>query len=415
LSALKQSATDISTRAALRVSQVTTSDAAAVRTSPNTTTVQAGDYSVVVDQLAESKRMKSTALSANYTTSKEIRLTLAIPGFPRPDPDPSPEIVVSTGKTPAQIVTAINDWIKTNASNSQVQASLLNTGAGAPLTIVVQGKSGIANEFMLTSSDPAELNFEQLTPPRNSVFYVNGLRIERSSNTVDDVIGGVTLDLRSATTNPVTISTRPDSASVVANIQNFVATYNTISDFIRKATGPKINGDAIAGSLQNDPSAKSLASRLRAALMAEYTEKPTSVNRLSALGITFNRDGVLTFDDTSKFITVFESTPDDVINLLSNNAPSPYLSSGGKSGVAGDIAVLTHQMTLSSRGPLTLMTKGHEDMLVRIDKQQSALDRYVERIKENYERQFAALNSALAAFKSTSSQLEQSLNLSRKD
>jgi flagellar capping protein FliD len=54
-------------------------------------------------------------------------------------------------------------------------------------------------------------------------------------------------------------------------------------------------------------------------------------------------------------------------------------------------------------------------MLVRIDKKQSALDRYVERIKENYERQFAALNSALAAFKSTSSQLEQSLNLSRKD
>jgi flagellar capping protein FliD len=46
-----------------------------------------------------------------------------------------------------------------------------------------------------------------------------------------------------------------------------------------------------------------------------------------------------------------------------------------------------------------------------VDRKQTALDRYVERITGNYERQFAALNSALAAFKSTSSQLEKSLNL----
>jgi flagellar capping protein FliD len=48
-----------------------------------------------------------------------------------------------------------------------------------------------------------------------------------------------------------------------------------------------------------------------------------------------------------------------------------------------------------------------------VTKKQADLDRYVERITANYENQFTALNSALAAFKSTSAQLEKSLNPSK--
>ena len=412
LVSLQQAATNIASTSKLRASQVTTSDATVVRASQlSTTTAQAGDHSLVVSALAAPGRQKSTALAANYTTSKEIRLTLGIPEFPRPNPDPSPDIVVSAGQSPAQTVTAINDWIKTNAATSGVQASVLNTGEASPLTIVVQGKSGVANAITLASNAPEELNFTQLTAPANSVFHINGLRVERSSNTVTDAIEGLSINLRSVSTNPVTISTTPDPSTVVENMQTFVATYNTVSDFIRKATGPKINGDPIAGSLQNDSSARSLASRLRAAVMAEYTEKPSTVTRLSTLGITFNRDGALTFDDTSKFVTAFQEKPEDIVNLLSNNAPSPYVTSGLKSGIAGDIAVLSYQAASTSRGALPAMTKGYEDMLVRVGKKQSILDRYVTQITENYEKQFTALNTALSAFKSTSAQLEKSLNL----
>ncbi len=57
------------------------------------------------------------------------------------------------------------------------------------------------------------------------------------------------------------------------------------------------------------------------------------------------------------------------------------------------------------------MTKGYADMLERVEKKQSILDRYITQITENYEKQFTALNTALSAFKSTSAQLEKSLNL----
>jgi flagellar hook-associated protein 2 len=410
LSSLQQAATDIASSSKLRASQVSSSDATAIRASQLPTTIaKTGDYSLEVIGLAAPQRVKSTAMAADYTTPQEIRLTLGIPGV---TVDPASEdIVVGVGKSPSQIVTVINDWIKDNAAGSGVQASLLNTGTTPPLTIVVQGRSGIANAITLDSDTSTEVGFSELTPAANAVFKVNGLQIERSSNIVTDAIEGLSLDLRSITADPVTISTKPDPTAVMENVRTFVATYNVISDFLRKATGPKIKGDPVAGSLQNDSSARSIASRLRAAVMAEYTEKPSAVTRLSALGITFDRNGTLTFDDESRFTAAFNEMPEDVIKLLSNNAPSPYLSSGLKSGIAGDIAVMSYQMASTARGVLPTMTKGYEDTLVRVDRKQTALDRYVERITGNYERQFAALNSALAAFKSTSSQLEKSLNL----
>ncbi len=412
LSSLQQAATAIASSSKLRASQVTSSDSTIVRASQlPTTTAKTGDYSLEVDALAAPRRLKSTAMASGFTTSEEMRLTLGIPGVTVAAG--SEDIVVGAGRSPAQIVTAINEWIKVNAAGSGVQASLLNTGAGAPLTIVVQGRSGVENAITLASDKPAQLGFTELTPAANARFKVNGLTIERPSNTVTDAIEGLSLDLRSITQNAVTVSTKPDPTAVLENVRTFIETYNVVSDFLRKATGPKVKDDPVAGSLQNDSSARSIISRLRSTVMAEYTEKPSAVTRLSALGISFDRNGSLTLADESRFTKAFEEMPEDVIKLLSNDAPSPYISSGLKSGIAGDIAVISYQMASSARGTLPTIAKGYEDILARVTKKQADLDRYVERITANYENQFTALNSALAAFKSTSAQLEKSLNPSK--
>jgi flagellar hook-associated protein 2 len=412
LASLQQAATAIASSSKLRASQVTSSDSTVVRASQLPTTIaKTGDYSLEVDALAAPRRLKSTAMDSGFTTSEEMRLTLGIPGINVAAG--SADIVVGIGKSPAQIVTAINEWIKVNAAGSGVQASLLNTGAGAPLTIVVQGRSGVENAITLASDKPAQLGFTELTPAANARFKVNGLTIERPSNTVTDAIEGLSLDLRSITQNAVTVSTKPDPMAVLENVRTFIETYNVVSDFLRKATGPKVKDDPVAGSLQNDSSARSIISRLRSTVMAEYTEKPSAVTRLSALGISFDRNGSLTLADESRFTSAFEEMPEDVIKLLSNDAPAPYISSGLKSGIAGDIAVISYQMASSARGTLPTIAKGYEDILARVTKKQADLDRYVERITANYENQFTALNSALAAFKSTSAQLEKSLNPSK--
>ena len=410
LLSLQDAATAIASSSKLRESQVSSSDSTVVKPSQLATkTAVAGDYALEVEALATPRRLKSVGLTSGYETSTEIRLTIGIPGVTVEAPND--DIVVGVGTSAPQIVTAINDWVRDNAANSGVRASLVNTGTGAPLTIVVEGKPGIDNAITIDSDVPAELGFTQLTPATNAVFKVNGLRIERPSNIVTDAIEGLSLEFRSTSQGPVIVSTKPDPTAVIENVRAFIATYNVLSDFLRKATGPKVVGDSVAGSLQSDSSARTIASRLRAAVLADYTAQPSAVARLSDLGITFDRQGKLTFDDESRFTSAFETMPEDVIKALSNGAKTPYITSGLRSGIVGDIAVMSYQMASSSKGALPTMTKSYEDILVRVNKRQTVLDSYVERLTQSYEKQFTALNNALANFKSTSSQLEKSLNL----
>jgi flagellar capping protein FliD len=60
-----------------------------------------------------------------------------------------------------------------------------------------------------------------------------------------------------------------------------------------------------------------------------------------------------------------------------------------------------------------LMSKAFEGRLDRVDKKQAALDAYIERLKEQYDKQFTSLNAVLASFKNTASQLERSLKFDK--
>jgi flagellar hook-associated protein 2 len=420
LAALQTAATEIASAPKLNRVQVTSTNASVVTgSSVSTATAAAGTYSIAVETLAEPKRM-SASFSSEYKTSAPITLTLTVPGAKI---GADPKINIDSNKTTTEIVTAINNWVKTNAPDSGFSATLLNTGkAPNPYSIVLQGKSGISNSFNVAASltgsgtpevSAPELGFTQVNPAANAVFTVNGVEIERASNRITDVIPGLSLELSAISETPVTITAKPDSSTIVSNIRNFVEIFNTITDFVKKATGPKVTGDDVSGSLQNDSAARGIHARLRSAMTSQFSElatKSTSITHWSSLGVSFDRNGVLKFEDESKFIAAYESRPNDVVTALSNNAPSPYIASKLKSGLAGDIAVISYGMIGASDGTVPVMSRSYEGKLARLDKKQAALDAYVERVTAQYETQFSALNSALASFKSTSSQLEKSLN-----
>jgi flagellar hook-associated protein 2 len=232
------------------------------------------------------------------------------------------------------------------------------------------------------------------------------------------VINGLSLELNSVSATPVVIGAKPDPSTIVQNIKNFVDTYNTITEFLRKATGPKVAGDDVAGSLQNDSSARGVISRLRSAITKPFSElstKPVSITHWSSLGVEFDRNGVLQFPNESKFTDAYEKNPTDVVTALSNDAPSPYLAAQLPSGLAGDVARASYDMINASDSAIPSISKSHQDKIDRLSKKQATLDADVERLTASYERQFAAMNSILASFKSTQSQLTNAMNLNGKD
>lgn len=416
LAALQVAATEIASAPKLNQLQVTSTNASAISASSNPNkTADAGNYFITVEALAAPKRLMAS-FATNYVTSSSVTLTLT--GVVGTKAGADPNISVGVGKTPTDIVSAINEWVKANAPDSGLSATLLNTGKETnPTNIVLQSASGATNNGLQITSTAPELDFTQLTPATNARFTVNGIAMERASNQISDVASGLSLEFNSLSAAPVVITAKPDPSPIVQNIQNFVDTYNTVADFLKKATGPKVEGDDVAGSLQNDSSARGVLARLRSIITAPFSElgtKPVSVTHWSSLGVEFDRNGVLQFQKQSKCIAAFAKSPQDVVIALSNGAPSPYLSSKLPSGLAGDVARVSYEMLSSADGVLPAMSKSYQDKLSRADKKQESLDAYVARITASYEKQFSAMNSALASFKSTQSQLTNAMNLNSK-
>lgn len=399
LSSLEAAATEVGSVGSLNQLSISSSDPSVVTaTNASSGVAKAGAYSVTVTQLATPQRTL-IALPSAFTLGGQETITLS-----RGDPGTAGytaiPVSLPSGATPNQIVSAIN----VAANTFGVKATLIDTKTGAnPQKIVLESAAGGANAFSYTVAN-GKLTLESLGTAQNAIVQVNGLTFERSSNTISDAVAGLSFQLNDASPGKtVRLSVNPDTSAVSEKVKNLVDTYNVIREFLVKATGPKVSGDEISGSLQNNSAARSILVKLRSTITAKFTEKPSEITHLSALGVSFSRDGVLQFD-SAKFQTGFEENRQAAITALTNDASRPYVAANQPSGLAGDIAVVAHQLTKTT-GAVTAMSASGNETLKRIEKKQTELDLYVERITAQYEKQFTAMNSALASFKNTQSQL----------
>ena len=407
LSTLQATATELGSAAKLNKISVSSTNASIVTVGPSSSGVaKAGNYSVEVTQLAQPQRTKSNALASNFVTTAATTLTLNRSGAAL-----GSAIEIPIGATPAQIVSLINS--SPVSATSGVRATLINTGSENPNTIVLEGASGAAQSFAVSYTGN-DLGFgvaaNTVSDAKNAKLKINKVEIERATNSISDAVTGLSFQLRSASVGEeVQISTATDTASIVDNVKNFVEAYNLVSEFLVKATGPKADDDDIAGSLQADSNARSIRTKLRETLTRQSTSASGAITHWGSLGVSLDRNGVLQFDE-SKFTKTFAANAEDAIKALSNNASTPFIFSGAPSGLAGDVAVASYGM-IRSTGVVSSMTRAFDEKLARVERKQSDLDAYVERMTAQYEKQFSALNSVLAAFKDTQNQLNRSLNL----
>ena len=77
------------------------------------------------------------------------------------------------------------------------------------------------------------MGFTEIQAGANASITVDGVTITPSSNTVDDVIAGVTLNLKKAAPDTtVTLSVARDYEKVKETISGFVTAYNDVIDAI---------------------------------------------------------------------------------------------------------------------------------------------------------------------------------------
>jgi flagellar hook-associated protein 2 len=124
---------------------------------------------------------------------------------------------------------------------------------------------------------------------------VNGLEVQRSSNTISDVIANAVINLGSSGSSLVTIFSGTDNSSSVIN--SFVTAYNDVITQYKVMTANSINNPSLPkGSLSDAPSLLSFVSQIKQVLSSGALSASNSVISLSSLGVDLQSDGTMKFN-----------------------------------------------------------------------------------------------------------------------
>lgn len=207
--------------------------------------------------------------------------------------------------------------------------------------------------------------------------------ITSASNSVSGVIDNLTFDLKA--TGSATVSVSRDTAPIVAALTQLVKNYNDAEKAIGDATKK-------GAELQGDTGAVSLLNRLRTEIGA-LRSGFGNFRSLSQLGVSFERDGSLTFD-TTKLQSALNDHFADVTAMLGGYATALTGATEGMLGAKGSLQARTDGLTRSIKD---------------IDGRREALGRRLDQIQARYLAQFNALDTMISSLKQTSTFLDQQL------
>lgn len=354
-----------------------------------------GTYEIGVQQLAQAQRV-ATSATQTFDPSGGGKLTITIG-------DQSATVTLEPGSTLADLRDAINDQ-----AGSLVSASIVDNGTAQQLVITGR-QTGEGQKFSLEGEDGlAGLTFDPdnspPTDPTSPVYQVqagqdarftfNGLTVTRSSNTIDDLIPGVTLTLQSATEQTSTLSVQRDDSALTQAMQEFVDAYNAVNNTLYTLSyyDPETK---TAGPLSGDASVRMIQSQLRNSLNSLTGSGP--LRNFTDLGLSFDDKGTLSLDE-AKFAQALQNAPEAVNQMLVGTDAQP--------GLARRLAPVL-EANLQTGGMLDARVQGLTASVTMIDRQKERLESQLGRIEQNYLRQFNAMDAIVGQYASLGVYLQQ--------
>jgi flagellar hook-associated protein 2 len=263
-------------------------------------TAAAGSHTVVINSLAQTSSEVSSAIAdASDTLSGSV--TIQGQEFD----------VDSSDDTLATLSAAIN------SADVGVTASVITDSSGSRLSLV-SGTSGTAGQLTVTSSlsgaSSGSIAFQTGQLGTDASLTVDGVSVTSSSNTVSNVIPGVTFQLLGASAGTdVQVEITNDNTDIATDMNSFVTAYNAVITDINTQEGKDSSGNAEP--LYGNPTLAMIQSQLTGSLFAGAANG--SISNITQLGISVNDDGTLTLNiDTLN--SVLNSDFSDVTGFLQN-------------------------------------------------------------------------------------------------
>jgi flagellar hook-associated protein 2 len=284
LTSFQDALDDLKSLDAFEVYKAESSDETAFTATANSSAAT-GFNDIQVVRLAEAHKMGSVSIPDTGSTalgSGGDQMTITVNG--------SSFSVDGGGMTLSQLRDAINDA----PDNAGVSATIISENSGSHRLVLTSTETGNENAMSLsfTGSLGADLGLTDINLPTDldAELLVDGLyKITRSSNTIDDAIAGITLNLLGETAGNVQLNVSRDTDSVTESVQAFVDAFNEL----------KTTFDSLAGEgdeLEADSTLRSIENQVQRIFNTVPSGLTTGFSYLSEVGVSFQRDGTLSLD-----------------------------------------------------------------------------------------------------------------------
>jgi flagellar hook-associated protein 2 len=303
--------------------------------------------------------------------------------------------------SPAGVVASIN------TANLGITAQLINTGhASAPYRIMVTGQTGTKNSFSLTPSTAiAGLTFSNVQTAGNASLTVDGVPIFSSTNKVQDVIAGTTLELFNTTTN-ARLDFLRDTSAVKAKITDLVTKYNDANTMLGVVSDPKSTVETYGATLVGNSLVNTVRTQLRALVTTDSTSKSGGLSALRDIGLSITRTGELELN-ASKLDSALQRKFEHVVTMLSANRENQSELSVLSRGTAGD-AVKKINALIGNTGVLSTQSTNFTAKVTTYKQDLEKLDARMTMLLTRYNKQFGAMESLVGQSKSMKDSLKSS-------
>ncbi|HVM39816.1 MAG TPA: flagellar filament capping protein FliD [Acidimicrobiia bacterium] len=346
----------------------------------------------VAEQAATSGTVAST--DTQVTSLAQIRLTVG----------GTSETLDVGGGTLSEVVAAINNSsfdVKASAvkvADGQYKLHIASTKTGDAYDISVDDGAGGAAFSASTLGEVAEVIDGEDAVLR--VGGAGGYAVTRSSNTISDLMDGVTLTLlQEDAVETVTVSVGGDAEALADKVQAMVDAVNETLKYIRDNS--KFNAASGSGGIfLGDSTARQLQSRLVNAVTNAVDG--STLGAPSSAGITLGRDGSIKFD-REKFIEEYNDDPEAVEAVIGKGTDPDF-------GVAGRLDALAFDAVRTGEGIIEVAIDGRETEIDRLNDRIADWDVRLASRERNLQRQFTALETVLSQMQAQASWLSGALS-----
>lgn len=354
--------------------------------------------SVAANHRVAGNRVDDAASALGHAGSFE----LSVGGF-------SVTVDITSGDSLNDIAKAINDAVAEKAEEA---------GTAPPLsaqvidnTLIIAGtETGAANALSANDTDgvlaalgvvDAVGDFSRvLQEASDAVIVLDGLEVTRSSNTIDDLIEGVTFEVVAEGSAKVDVSL--DAEPAVTAVKEMIDAYNETLDWINirlteeTKEDPQSDVEKKWGLLKGDPLLWNCKQKMRNITSRARYDQEGGYNTLASIGIAtestdFGKSGKLEFDE-SAFMKAMLENPGRVKDIMQSFATEMAdFSKGMISGTPEIIGGVTVK-----QGTLVNRIDTLEQQSSRIDKRIADFEARLEMEKASLEKLYTNMETRLS-------------------